>query len=233
MRFLLCTAVVGAVFLTSTTAHAVLVEGSFAGSVTDFHANVPPLPFPIALGDILTGKFRYDTNDAVIDPVRPTFSFYEFPAGGPNNFFDITLNGNTWSTGPGWRMSVSNDEGLGDLWSIRLSDGAPSSYPGSFGFDIAIISFGDRLQTLTFDILSSTALPTSLSDLNFSTVGAACCGGQISSDNGIVGWTFDFSIDPNSLRLGMVQVPAPTPLALFGVGLPGLLGLRRRLYHAG
>ncbi len=190
-------------------AHATLMSGSFTGVVDDtftqsswFAPQVhnATIPYGIRVGDPVTSTFTYNSDATNIS--SPTF----FPEWG---IYSLDPTKSTMS----FNVAGLNWAGQSTT-SIVMDSMFRPSYNGPG--DTRILLQLQRANNFAFDngVANSTSLPTSLADLNLSTI--AMSTGTFTNDNGPFSpnYGFNFTIDPNSVRLNPVT-PPPPPLADF------------------
>lgn len=196
-------------FFLSSAANAVLVSYNFSGALSSVSDTGNLLGGDFSVGDTFAGTFSYES-DSVDGSSSPTY--FTSPA-------DVSISAqlNTYDFG----SSIASVDLNSDVHYIFFIAGFSSDPFIDLGTNPG------RLMTIflkddTGAVFQDDALPTSLDFNDFSEATFRLFG-----DTGPGGATFTMLGSISSLTLPSA-VPEPTTLAIFGIGLAGLAGMRRR-----
>jgi hypothetical protein len=212
------------------TANATIVEFNMGGTVRSATLNTGLiLPGNVENGDRWTGTIRYDTES--IDTgtgTLPTYAVYN----GISAFIslDFTQSDSVSEIilgySGGGAVQVFNDHApdssFGDGLLINAFDNLTSTVGHTFGGNVHWF-----LRDSSATAFGSLEIPTSLDILDFDApfIDIFMCAGIAGSPDALCD---SFAARIDSLVQVSSDTPEPTTLAIFGIGLVGLAGMRRR-----
>jgi len=212
-------------------ARADLVTYSFNGVISDITDSSAPIDNVggITIGSTFSGFFQYETTGAVDSDVGdPNRGLYLMATSGPASFITMTVNGLTFTAGPGAvdvrNNAVSTLSANTDL--VNYTGGAIDTYPSGWSTSSPLatslqIAFAQAAGTL----YANDAIPTSFNPASFDA-------GQLALSFSNV--TFPGGTDSSVSIIGNVNleaVPEPTSL-LYGALAIGAGSMLRRRRHS-
>jgi hypothetical protein len=221
----------------ASAAHATIVTYTFQAKVSSITERLNPngdfvdvlqsgfAGTPVAIGDIVTGSFRYDTSVALgsYQPdQKPGLDYRMYDAGTMDSISYVDR-----TTG----LAITSQPTLNWLGSYQVHDSVPIA--GDFASDFFSMLLHAEpdglfatsrlmLMDLYGNAFQSAAVPKELilSAFQYATVGGSFL--RDSDD----GW-MSFSADITSLERVGTDVPEPGSAALFAIAAAGLFGLRK------
>jgi hypothetical protein len=210
----------GALLLSPVAAHAVIIDGSFSGTMSDGTDISGVFGEPAATdlsGDPVTGTFVYDSSLFTGTPAGTTDTYANTATGALT--VTLTINGVSHTFTDSANSSIFLDAGPNS--EVQYVANASSSAGGS--------TIADTFDLDIFDPTDPFVTSTSLNQ-SFSTSDATTLAGSFSIiDTGpaqqAVG---DFTINTLSQGPAPVATPEPASMALLGVGMAGIAAIRKR-----
>lgn len=229
--------VAGLVCCFGSAAHATIVTYTYQAKVASIKERINPSAdfvqvtqsgvagTSVALGDIVTGSFRYDTSVGLssYQPEQQAGSNSIMYDSGPNDYINFVDR----NTG----LAFSSQPSMNSSGLTEIVDGVP--VPGAFASDMFAMLLGSMndtmfasaniwLHDLHGNAFQGTAIPT---ELKLSAFQFASVEGSFlrSSDDAFMYFTADFS----SLERVGADVPEPGSAFLFAIAAGGMFGLRR------
>ncbi|HVJ84553.1 MAG TPA: hypothetical protein VM452_02850 [Caulifigura sp.] len=228
MRVTLCAVGLCLVLGWPARARADLVTYSFGGVISDIADTSAPIDNVggITIGSTFSGYFQYETNGAVdVDVADVNRGLYLLGTSGPASFFSVTVNGLTFTAGPGGvdvRNNVPSDLSPTTDF-LNYTGGAVDTYPAGWSTTSPLAT---SLQAGFFDasgtLYSGDAIPTTFNPNDF--------------DVGVLFLTFSNVTFPGGTDasvtitgdINLEAVPEPSSLIFGTVAAGGGLLLRRR-----
>lgn len=219
----LCTAsAVAVVCSVGSGASATTVNWTFSGAVTSITGS-GTAPNTVQVGSTVSGVLSYDpstVSQTLITPIGygPVPAFrevtYLWPIGDPSATLSYNIGGNSWSSNNSFEVSIQNDQCSSSCIDVISVQGQNTA---GYGLNMHVLQQSSAVQTT---MLSSDALPTTMSDVDFSVVPAIAgySGGQIFVHNGntdpLDDYAVTFALDPSSFMIGQPVTPQPSEVAV-------------------
>jgi hypothetical protein len=206
--------------LSPVAAHAIIIDGSFSGTMSDGTdvSGVFGEPASTDLtGDPVTGTFVYDSSLFTGVPAGSTETYTNTATGALT--VTVTINGVSHTFTDSANSSIYlDDSGTSEVQYVANASSVSGGTTINDTFDLDVLDPGDPFVT-------STSL-----DQSFSTSDATTLTGSFSIiDTGPAQTASgDFTISTLQQGPAPAATPEPASMALLGVGLAGIAAVRRR-----
>ena len=222
----MCRFTVAAVALLGMTsvAQATIIEGTFTGTLGG--SELGSLPVDFNVGDQVTGKLQFDTNN--FPNAYSSGVFRQWTGADPTAFFSVTDNGSSiFGSISVYSVVEINDvdshlyaPGFLGGWSLR--GGAPNIGQANI---IRVFDYGLNIPYLiNVNDPGSVSFSVTESNLFDPNTELGWLGDALVTDGG----GYSVTVSLTSLSVNPVQAPEPATLALLGMGIAGLGVIRRR-----